>query len=114
MKKELQFFLDKRVPQVKFVDRTFNCSHSHAMEIWRYLREHDNGVTNFHFEIAADILTEEELELLGSLRPGLLQLEIGVQTTNPDTLRAIRRPADWTRLAENVRRLRQGRNKNFP
>ena len=110
VKKELQFFLDKRVPQVKFVDRTFNCSHSHAMEIWRYLREHDNGVTNFHFEIAADILTEEELELLGSLRPGLLQLEIGVQTTNPDTLRAIRRPADWTRLVENVRRLRQGRN----
>lgn len=110
VKKELQFFLDKRVPQVKFVDRTFNCSHSHAMEIWRYLREHDNGVTNFHFEIAADILTGEELELLGSLRPGLLQLEIGVQTTNPDTLRAIRRPADWTRLAENVRRLRQGRN----
>ena len=110
VKKELQFFLDKRVPQVKFVDRTFNCSHSHAMEIWRYLREHDNGVTNFHFEIAADILTEEELELLGSLRPGLLQLEIGVQTTNPDTLRAIRRPADWARLAENVRRLRQGRN----
>ena len=110
VKKELQFFLDKRVPQVKFVDRTFNCSHSHAMEIWRYLREHDNGVTNFHFEIAADILTEEELELLGSLRPGLLQLEIGVQTTNPDTLRAIRRPADWTRLKENVRRLRQGRN----
>ena len=110
VKKELQFFLDKRVPQVKFVDRTFNCSHSHAMEIWRYLREHDNGVTNFHFEIAADILTEEELELLSGLRPGLLQLEIGVQTTNPDTLRAIRRPADWTRLAENVRRLRQGRN----
>ena len=110
VKKELQFFLDKKVPQVKFVDRTFNCSHSHAMEIWRYLREHDNGVTNFHFEIAADILTEEELELLGSLRPGLLQLEIGVQTTNPDTLRAIRRPADWTRLKENVRRLRQGRN----
>ena len=110
VKKELQFFLDKRVPQVKFVDRTFNCSHSHAMEIWRYLREHDNGVTNFHFEIAADILTEEELELLSGLRPGLLQLEIGVQTTNPDTLRAIRRPADWTRLVENVRRLRQGRN----
>ena len=110
VKKELQFFLDKRVPQVKFVDRTFNCSHSHAMEIWRYLREHDNGVTNFHFEIAADILTEEELGLLSGLRPGLLQLEIGVQTTNPDTLRAIRRPADWTRLVENVRRLRQGRN----
>ena len=110
VKKELQFFLDRKVPQVKFVDRTFNCSHSHAMEIWRYLREHDNGITNFHFEIAADILTEEELELLGSLRPGLLQLEIGVQTTNPDTLRAIRRPADWTRLKENVRRLRQGRN----
>ena len=110
VKKELQFFLDKRVPQVKFVDRTFNCSHSHAMAIWSYLKEHDNGITNFHFEIAADILTEEEIALLGSLRPGLVQLEIGVQSTNPDTLREIRRSADWERLKEIVGRLRSGRN----
>ncbi len=110
VKKELQFFLDEKVPQVKFVDRTFNCSHSHAMEIWSYIREHDNGVTNFHFEIAADILTEEELALLRSLRPGLVQLEIGVQSTNPDTLKEIRRTADWERLKKIVERVREGRN----
>ena len=110
VKKELQFFLDKKVPQVKFVDRTFNCSHAHAMEIWSYIREHDNGVTNFHFEIAADILTEEELALLRSLRPGLVQLEIGVQSTNQDTLKEIRRAADWERLKEIVGKIREGRN----
>lgn len=110
VKKELQFFLDKKVPQVKFVDRTFNCSHAHAMEIWSYIREHDNGVTNFHFEIAADILTEEELALLRSLRSGLVQLEIGVQSTNQDTLKEIRRVADWERLKEIVGKIREGRN----
>lgn len=110
VKKELQFFLDKKVPQVKFVDRTFNCSHAHAMEIWSYIREHDNGVTNFHFEIAADIMTEEELALLRSLRPGLVQLEIGVQSTNQDTLKEIRRAADWERLKEIVGKIREGRN----
>lgn len=110
VKKELQFFLDRKTPQVKFIDRTFNCSHEHALGIWNYLREHDNGVTNFHFEIAADLLTREELALLGTLRPGLVQLEIGVQSVNPDTLRAINRKTDLTLLKENVAALRAGRN----
>ncbi len=110
VKGELQFFLDQRVPQVKFVDRTFNCNHRHAMEIWRYLAEHDNGITNFHFEIAADLLTEEELSLLEGLRPGLVQLEIGVQSTNPETIREIRRVMDWERLKKVVGRLQRGRN----
>ena len=79
---ELDFFLEKRVPQVKFVDRTFNAKKSHAMAIWKHILEHDNGVTNFHFEIAADLLDEEELELISRMRPGLIQLEIGVQSTN--------------------------------
>ena len=96
---ELQFFLDRKVPQVKFVDRTFNCRHDHAMAIWRYITEHDNGVTNFHFEISADLLNEEELKLLSAMRPGLVQLEIGVQSTNPDTIRAIRRKMDFEKLA---------------
>ena len=91
VKKELQFFLDHRVPQVKFVDRTFNCNHQHAIAIWNYLLEHDNGVTNFHFEISADLLNEEELRLMKQMRPGLIQLEIGVQSVNPKTLAAIRR-----------------------
>lgn len=110
VKQELQFFLDRRVKQVKFVDRTFNCSHEHAMEIWRYLLEHDNGVTNFHFEIEADLITEEELELLSRMRPGLAQMEIGVQTVNPDTLREIRRHTDMDRLRYVVGRIRQGHN----
>ena len=98
VKKELQFFIDNKVPQVKFVDRTFNCKHDHAMTIWRYITEHDNGVTNFHFEISADLLREEELALMKNMRPGLIQLEIGVQSTNPQTIRAIRRTMDFQKL----------------
>ena len=110
VKKELQFFLDHKVPQVKFVDRTFNCKKDHAMEIWKFIAEHDNGVTNFHFEIAADLITEEELELLNTLRPGLVQLEIGVQSTNPQTIEAIHRKMDFGRVTEIVNRIAKGRN----
>ena len=98
VKKELQFFIDNKVPQVKFVDRTFNCKHDHAMAIWRYITEHDNGITNFHFEISADLLREEELALMKTMRPGLIQLEIGVQSTNPQTIKAIRRTKDFEKL----------------
>lgn len=105
VKNELQFFLDNKVKQVKFVDRTFNCNHAHAREIWEYLSEHDNGVTNFHFEIAADIISEEELEILSRLRPGLAQLEIGVQTVNTETLKEIRRTSDIDRLSSVVKRI---------
>ena len=108
--RELQFFLDRQVPQVKFVDRTFNCRKSHAMAIWTYILEHDNGITNFHFEIEAELLCEEELELLSRMRPGLVQLEIGVQSANPKTLAAVRRSTDLDRLQETVLRIRRGRN----
>ena len=102
VKKELQFFIDNKVPQVKFVDRTFNCKHDHAMEIWRYITEHDNGITNFHFEISADLLRAEELALMKTMRPGLIQLEIGVQSTNPQTIKAIRRTMDFEKLKRIV------------
>ena len=98
VKRELQFFIDNKVPQVKFVDRTFNCKHDHAMEIWMYITEHDNGITNFHFEISADLLRAEELALMKNMRPGLIQLEIGVQSTNPQTIKAIRRTMDFEKL----------------
>ena len=88
-KRNYRFFLDHKVPQVKFVDRTFNCRHDHAMEIWRYIKEHDNGITNFHFEVAADVLKDDEIELISDMRPGLIQLEIGVQSTNIDTITEI-------------------------
>ena len=110
VKRELQFFLDQNVKQVKFIDRTFNCDHRHAMEIWRYIYEHDNGVTNFHFEISADILREEEIALLNRFRPGLAQLEIGVQSTNPETIRAIHRVMDVDKLEKIVAAIHRGQN----
>ena len=110
VKEELQFFLDHNVPQVKFVDRTFNCKHDHAMAIWKYLIAHDNGVTNFHFEVAADLLNEEEIALIRTMRPGMIQLEIGVQSTNPDTIREIHRKMDFAQVSEVVTRVQEGHN----
>ena len=108
--KELQFFIDAKVPQVKFVDRTFNCQHEHAMGIWKYIKEHDNGITNFHFEISADLLREDELELVSDMRPGLIQLEIGVQSTNGDTIREIHRTMRLDEVYRAVNRVKEGKN----
>lgn len=110
VEKELAFFLEHKVPQVKFVDRTFNCRKDHCMQIWQYIADHDNGVTNFHFEIAADLLTEEEIALIRTMRPGLIQLEIGVQSTNPATIEAIRRVMDLTVLKRVVAAVHEGKN----
>ena len=103
---ELQFFLDGKVQIVKFIDRTFNADRNHALGIWKYLAEHDNGVTRFHFEIEADILSDGELEFLSTVRPGLFQFEVGVQSTNPDTLKAINRNAKLDRIKANVLKLK--------
>ncbi len=113
VKSELQYFLDQKVKQVKFIDRTFNSSSKRALEIWTYIKEHDNGVTNFHFEIGADLLTKEELKLLSVLRPGLIQLEIGIQTTHEPTMEAIHRTADNSRILSNVKLLRKAYNINL-
>lgn len=110
VKNELFFFIEKKVPQVKFVDRTFNCNHTHAIEIWRFIGEHDNGITNFHFEISADLLSRDELELLAGLRPGLVQLEIGVQSTNEATIAEIHRTMQLGRLKETVQALQGAHN----
>ena len=110
VEKELQFFIDEEVPQVKFVDRTFNCNHKHAIAMWKYIKEHDKGITNFHFEVAADLLNEEELKLIESMRPGLIQLEIGVQSTNEQTIREIRRTMRFEEVARIVQRINQGEN----
>lgn len=111
--KEIQFFLDHQVSQVKFVDRTFNCNKSHATAIWKYIAQHDNGITNFHFEIGADLLGEEELEILKNMRPGLVQLEIGVQSTNDITIKEVSRKMDLVRLKEVVQKLRGFQNINL-
>ncbi len=110
VKRELQFFIDHEVPQVKFVDRTFNCKHSHSMAIWTYLKEHDRGKTNFHFEVAADLLNEDELELIASMRPGLIQLEIGIQSTNPETITEIHRKMNFEEVKRIVKRVQEKGN----
>ena len=110
VKKELDFFLEHKVPQVKFVDRTFNCKREHTLGIWKHILEHDNGITNFHFEVSADIFDEEELEMISKMRPGLIQLEIGVQSTNPDTITEIRRRMNLTKLKRHVARVQGYRN----
>lgn len=110
IKNDLQFFLDNKVKQVKFVDRTFNCNHEHAMGIWKYLMEHDNGVTNFHMEITADILKDEAIEMLKNAREGLFQFEIGVQSTNERTIDTIKRNAAFGGIADVVRKISEGGN----
>ena len=110
IEKELDFFYRAKVKQVKFVDRTFNCDHVHCQKILQWIKDHDNGVTNYHFEIAGDLLNEEEIAMLSGMRPGQVQLEIGVQTTNPEVVREIRRTMDLQKLKENVALVRKGRN----
>ena len=110
VKKDLGVFLEAKVPQVKFVDRTFNADSRRAAELWKWILDNDNGVTNFHFEIGADRITEEQLAILSRMRPGLVQLEIGVQSTNPETIRAVSRRMDLEKLKETVERIRGFRN----
>ncbi len=110
VKKELQFFIDHEVPQVKFVDRTFNCRHDYAMEVWTYIKEHDRGITNFHFEVAADLLNDEEVSLIRSMRPGLIQLEIGVQSANEETVREIRRTMKLEKVSDRVGQIKDAGN----
>ncbi len=108
--RELDFFLEKKVPQVKFVDRTFNCRKEHALPILRHILAHDNGETNFHFEIAADLLDEDYFAVMEKLRPGAVQLEIGVQSTCPETIEEIHRRMDFHKVAAVVRRISSWRN----
>ena len=110
VKAELKQFIDWEIPQVKFVDRTFNCKREHSMEILKFIKEQDRGITNFHFEVTADLITEEELEFMATLRPGLIQLEIGVQSTCPETLKEIRRYVSFEKLSEIVQRIHAGHN----
>ncbi len=107
---DLKRFLDFSPKQVKFVDRTFNCNKKHAMSIWHFLMENDNGKTNFHFELSADLLDDECIEFLSTVRPGLFQFEIGVQTTNKKTAEAICRSAGFDKISKAVTRLSKPKN----
>ncbi|MCL2253622.1 MAG: B12-binding domain-containing radical SAM protein, partial [Lachnospiraceae bacterium] len=110
IEEELSVILAHEVAQIKFVDRTFNINQEHSLAIWRFIRDHDNGITNFHFEIAADLLTDEAIEILKSFRPGLVQLEIGVQSTHAKTLECIKRRMDFAKVKKVVKALRVNRN----
>lgn len=105
VKSELGYFLYKKPAQVKFIDRTFNCRPQRAYEIFKYLIDNDNGVTNFHFEICADLLDDETLRLLSKARRGLFQMEIGIQSANPATLAAIGRKENVYPVLYNTERL---------
>lgn len=102
---DLRRFLDAGVMQVKFVDRTFNLDADRALAIWKFLAEHDNGITGFQMELGGDLLTGEQLAFLSTVRPGLFQFEIGVQSTCGETLAEVCRKTDVGRLMENVRAL---------
>lgn len=102
---DLEAFIKAQVPQVKFVDRTFNVKKTHAIPILEYLIEHDNGVTNFHFEMTAELLDEDYLSVIKRARPGLFQFEIGIQTTHDPTLHAIQRPMRAEKTEKNIRAL---------
>lgn len=110
VKKEWNFFLERKVPQIKLIDRTFNVNPKRTLELLQFIKEHDNGITNFHFEIAAELLTKEQMEVLASLRAGLVQLEIGVQSTNETTLEAVHRKTDLSVLKEKIALLRKNDN----
>ncbi len=110
VKKELKFFMEQKVPQVKFIDRTFNANGKRTMEVLTFIKENDNGITNFHFEVAAELLTEEQISLLSGVRPGLIQLEIGVQSANKETLEAVHRTTDFEKLEQTVAKVREPGN----
>ena len=110
VKEELQFFLDHKVKQVKFVDRTFNAKSDFALEVWKYILQHDNGITNFHFETAADLFNGQQIEILSKMRKGLVQIETGVQTTNAETLKEIRRVMDFEKVSEMTLKIKNSGN----
>lgn len=109
VKRELQYFIDKKVKLVKFVDRTFNCNHKFAMAIWEFLIA-ANTDTQFHFEISADILKDKELELLRKAPKDRFQFEVGVQTTNDTVLNNINRFVNFTDIKDKVCELLEIKN----
>jgi radical SAM superfamily enzyme YgiQ (UPF0313 family) len=103
VKRDLSIFIRNNVRQVKFVDRTFNANKKHSLDIMKFLKENDNGYTNFHFEITADLIDGETMEFLKDVREGLFQFEIGVQSTNDDTIKEIDRNVNFEKLSKVVK-----------
>ncbi|SUY31106.1 radical SAM domain-containing protein [Clostridium perfringens] len=109
VKKELKYFMERGLKLVKFVDRTFNCNREYTVELLKYLSEQDTE-TRFHFEVAADLLTEEQIEILNNAPRGRFQLEVGVQTTNNEVLHNINRYITYENIKEKVLKVAAGKN----
>ncbi|EDT78443.1 B12-binding domain-containing radical SAM protein [Clostridium perfringens] len=109
VKKELKYFMERGLKLVKFVDRTFNCNREYTVELLKYLSEQDTE-TRFHFEVAADLLTEEQIEILNNAPKGRFQLEVGVQTTNNEVLHNINRYITYENIKEKVLKVASGKN----
>ena len=102
---DIQRFLDANVKLVKFVDRTYNLKPERYVGIWKYIMEHHNGKTMFHFEIEGEFLSEEAMEFLQTVPEGIMQFEIGVQSSNPEVLKACGRSPETRKLMENILRI---------
>ncbi len=109
VKKELKYFMERGLKLVKFVDRTFNCNREYTVELLKYLSEQDTE-TRFHFEVAADLLTAEQIEILNNAPKGRFQLEVGVQTTNNEVLHNINRYITYENIKEKVLKVASGKN----
>ncbi len=110
---ELAWFLDRGVKQVKFIDRTFNFDRQRAKAIWQFLIDHDNGITNFHFEICAELLDDSCLKVIAAARRGLFQFEIGIQSCSGQTLEAVDRRGDVDLTLKRVGQLVGARNSHI-
>jgi len=102
---DLQIFLDANVKLVKFVDRTFNLNENRYIKIWEYIKNHYNGITRFHFEIAAECLSEAALDFIKDMPENSIQFEIGVQSINPKTLEEVGRKADLENLSRIIKKI---------
>ena len=109
-KQDLRQFIDAEVRQVKFIDRTFNANPDRALAMWKFLSDEDKGITNFHFEITAELLRTQDLEFLVTVRPGLFQFEIGIQTTLKEASEAVNRRLAFEQLQIPVKTLLEAGN----
>ncbi len=110
VKQDMMFFIERNVEQVKYVDRTFNADPKRALEIMKFLSEKDNKITNFHFEVVASLLDDETLKFLSTVRVGLFQFEVGVQSTNTETMTAIKRNVEFSKVSATVIELSKYKN----
>ena len=103
VKSEIKFLLDNNCRTIKFLDRSFNINKDYMLEILEFIKENDNGVSVFQFEIVGDLLSKDVIEYINNnMRKGILRFEIGIQSSNDMTTKAVCRRQDFNKLKENV------------